>query len=216
MSLDTIGIIGAGRLGTTLARLLSRAGYQVSISNSKGASSLGLQVKILIPDVVARDTTNLVLWAGVIILAVPLPRYKELPLEEMQGKIVIDAMNYWAPVDGKLLEFDAYAGSSSELVAQSIPGATVIKALNSIAYGELEEHASPTSSLKRRAIPLAGNDHEAKRITSELIDKIGFDPVDLGDLKEGIHFQPDTQLFNQRLTRNEILKLIRANHGESK
>lgn len=204
MGKPRVGIIGAGRLGTALGRLLSGSGYDVSIINSKGLDSLELQLSIMMPGVTAREVEDLISYSDIIILAVPLPRYTQLPLEQMAGKIVIDAMNYWAPVDGSLPEFDAYAGSSSELVAQSIPGATVIKTLNSVAYGELEEHALPLGAPGRRAIPLAGDDSSAKELVATLINDIGFDPVDLGSLSEGMNFQPDTPLFNRRCSKNEI------------
>ena len=199
-----IGIIGAGRLGTTLARSLMKAGYAVSIINSKNPASLELQLRILLPGVEARPVDELIGWADVIILAVPLREYTKLPLELMRGKVVIDAMNYWAPIDGKIAEFERYAGSSSELVAVSIPGAHVVKTFNSVAYSELEEHGLPAEDSRRRAIPLAGDDTQAKTLASELIESIGFDAVDLGNLREGRHFQPDTELFNQRLTIRDI------------
>lgn len=199
-----IGIIGAGRLGTTLARSLAKAGYAVSIINSKNPASLELQLRILLPDVEARPVNELIEWADIVILAVPLREYTKLPLELMRGKIVIDAMNYWAPIDGKIAEFEQYAGSSSELVAGSMPDVYIVKTLNSVAYNELEEHALPAEHSRRRAIPLAGDDARANAIVSELIDAIGFDAVDLGKLREGRHFQPGTELFNQRLTAREI------------
>lgn len=205
MSDRKIGIIGAGRLGTALARSLSKVGYDVSITNSRDTTSLSLQVKILMPNVKPRNTSDLVSWADVIILAVPLPRFRQLPLEGMRRKIVIDAMNYWAPVDGKLPEFDAFAGSSSELVAQTIPTTRLVKTFNSVAYSELEEPNLPKGDLKRRAIPLAGNDDSAKLVAAELIDTIGFDPVDLGNLVQGRLFQPGTKLFDQRLSKKQIL-----------
>jgi predicted dinucleotide-binding enzyme len=203
-----IGIIGAGRLGTALARALLKAGYKVSIINSRDKSSLALQVQILLPGVIAQNITELIEWSNVIILAVPLPRFKQLPLTAMSGRIIIDAMNYWAAVDGKLPEFDEYAGSSSELVARFIPNANVVKTLNSVAYGEIEEHGLPEGSEKRRGIPLAGNSDKAKQVAAEIVSAIGFDPVDIGDLKQGTQFQPDSKLFNQRYTKSQIIHII--------
>lgn len=163
-----------------------------------------LQLQVLLPKASAMELPDLVIWADIIVLAVPLQAYRTLPLMQMKGKIVIDAMNYWAPVDGKLPEFDAYAGSSSERVAETIPGARLVKTLNSVAYNELEEHALPPGSPDRRAIALAGDDAAAKQTVAELIDAIGFDPVDLGGLAKGRLFEPDTQLFNHRLTKKDI------------
>jgi len=211
MDKPSIGIVGAGRLGTALARGLSGAGYEVAIINSRGVDSLSLQLSILMPGVRAMALPEMTGWADVIILAIPLPRYKEIDPVLLNGKIVIDAMNYWPPVDGKLPEFDAYSGSSSELVARNLPGARVIKTFNSVAYGELEEQALPSGTPNRRAIPLAGDDNEVKNIASMLIDAIGFEPVDLGGLAYGVLFQPDTELFNARLTKSQIINLVHKN-----
>ena len=204
-----IGIIGAGRLGTALGRGLSRAGYDVAIINAHGTESLSLQLSVVLPGVIAKTVPELTGWADVVILAVPLPRFTEINPQLLNGKIVIDAMNYWAPVDGRLPAFDAYRGSSSELVAEHLPGARVVKTFNSVAYGELIEGSQSVGSLKRRAIPLAGDDPMAKRIAVELIDAIGFDAVDLGALSRGKLFQPDTNLFNQRLSAAGIMRLVK-------
>ncbi|MDB5176504.1 MAG: coenzyme F420-dependent oxidoreductase [Candidatus Saccharibacteria bacterium] len=204
MPKNKIGIIGSGRLGTALARLLSNAGYEVSIINSKSPDSLKLQLKVLLPKVTARKINELIAWSDIIILALPLREYTTLSLDKMSGKIIIDAMNYWAGIDGKIPEFEKYAGSSSELVAKSLPNSRVIKTLNSVAYNELEEHSAPKRTMNRRAIPLAGDDESAKAIVCEIIDNIGFDPVDLGPLSRGRLFQPDTNLFNTRLNHKQV------------
>ncbi len=203
-----IGIIGAGRLGTALARVSARSGYDVALINSRGPESLKLQLQIILPGVKAMDIHELVKWADIIILAVPLRQYRTLPLDEISGKILVDAMNYWSPVDGQVAEFDAYAGSSSELVAQTIPGARVVKTLNSIAYNELEEHALTSGDKKRRAVAVAGDDNDAKVTIGTFIDSIGFDSVDVGSLKKGVLFQPDTTLFNARLGAHEMRAIL--------
>ena len=203
-----IGVVGAGRLGTALARAFVKSDFKVAIVNSRGPESLQLQLQIILPGAQAMEIHRLIDWADVIILAIPLRRYRTLPLTEMSGKIVIDAMNYWAPVDGEVVEFDAYAGSSSELIARSLAGARVVKSLNSVAYNEIEEHALERGSQKRRAIAMAGDDTDAKVVVSYLIDAIGFDAVDVGELKNGVLFQPDTRLFNARFTAQELRKTL--------
>jgi predicted dinucleotide-binding enzyme len=199
-----IGIIGSGRLGTSLARLLSSTGYDVSIINSQGVDSLALQLKILLPNVKAKEVDKLIDESDIIILALPLRNYTSLPLSKFTGKVVVDAMNYWAAIDGAIPEFENYAGSSSERVAESLPDALVVKTMNSVAYNELEEHSLPSGAPNRRGMPLAGDSADAKAIVSELIDAIGFDVVDLGPLTSGKLFQPDTNLFNKRLTKEQI------------
>lgn len=203
-----IGIIGAGKLGTALARALAKHNDEVAIINSRGPESLALQLQIILPGVQTMDVHELIAWADVVILAVPLRHYGSLPLGEMSGKIVIDAMNYWSPVDGKVAEFDAYAGSSSELVAKSIQGAKLVKSFNTVAYNELEEHALAKGDAARRAIALVGDDSDAKAIVSRLIDVIGFDPVDIGVLQNGKLLQPDAPLFNSRFTAAEMHAIL--------
>ncbi|MBI3889235.1 NAD(P)-binding domain-containing protein [Candidatus Saccharibacteria bacterium] len=203
-----IGIIGAGKLGTALARMFAGSYENVAIINSRAPDSLKLQLQILLPGVQAMEVHELIKWADIIILATPLRQYQTLPLSEMAGKIVVDAMNYWSPVDGKIAEFEKYADSSSELIAQSIPGARIVKTLNTVAYSELEEHALPKGDEKRRAIALAGDDTDANALVAQLIDAIGFDAVTIGMLKNGTLLQPDTELFNVRVTADEMYAVL--------
>lgn len=200
----TIGIIGAGRLGTALARAFSKTDNEVAIINSRDPESLKLQLNILLPGVEAKEIRELIAWADIIILAVPLRQFHTLPLSEMSDKIVIDAMNYWSPIDGKLSEFDDYAMSSSVVIAQSLPSSHVIKTLNSVAYGEIDEQTLQADEGNRRALALAGDDEVSKKVVSDLARQIGFDPVDVGELKNGVLFQPDTKLFNVRLSRKQL------------
>jgi len=204
----SVGIIGAGRLGTTLARQSIKSGYHVSIANSRGPETLKLILSVLIPEAVAGTVAEVIERSDMIILAIPLSKFKTLPLSLLTGKIVIDAMNYWAPTEGHLEEFANASSSSSELVQKLLPNSDVVKTLNHVAYHELEEHALPNNDPKRRAIALAGDDDAAKKVVSSYINDLGFDPVDVGPLSAGIAFQPDTALFNARLTASEITALL--------
>ena len=203
-----IGIIGAGRLGTALARAFSKTDNSVAIINSRGPESLKLQLGILLPGVEAKDIHELIQWADILILAVPLREFHSLPLAEISGKIVIDAMNYWSPIDGKITAFDEYAVSSSTVVARALPDSYVIKTLNSVAYGEIDERTLADTGEYTRAIAIAGDSEESKKIVSKIIMSIGFDPVDLGGIENGAMFQPDTKLFNVRLTKKQLISEI--------
>jgi predicted dinucleotide-binding enzyme len=207
--MQKIGIIGAGRLGTALARGLSKAGYDVAISNSRDAASLTLQLSILLPDVSAKDTRELIDWADIVVLALPLRKFTELLGELFDSKIVVDAMNYWSPVDSKLPEFDEYANSSSQLVAQIVPNATVIKTFNSVAYGEIEEMTAGSGDMTSRAMAIAGDDQSSKAIVSRMVEALGFEPVDAGLLENGTRFEPGTTLFDARLSKDQMIDLLK-------
>ncbi len=199
-----IGIIGAGRLGTAVARQSLAAGYTVAIANSRGSESLRLTLSVLLPGATAMEIPDLIAASDIIILAVPLNQYKTLAADSLAGKIVIDAMNYWPPTEGDIAEFMTKGVTSSEYLQQYFRGARLVKTLNHIAYNELEEHSLPPGSTGRRAIALAGDDDDAKQEVETFINNLGFDPVDLGPLSHGKKFQPDTPLFNARYTSDQI------------
>jgi len=199
-----IGVIGAGRLGTAVARLSLKAGYEVFIANSRGPESLGLQLSILLPAAHASSVNEVIQKADVIVLAIPLHQYNTLPPDLFSGKIVIDAMNYWQPTEGEIAEFMDEKSTSSDYIQQYLSGARVVKTLNHIAYNELEEDGVPKGTSGRRAMVLAGNDTDAKQVVAEFIDDLGFDPVAVGPLSEGKRFQPDTPLFNTRYTEKDL------------
>jgi len=201
----TIGIIGAGRLGTAIAKQSLKAGYGVKIANSRGPESLDLIINVLLPGVRPALVSEVIKSSDIIVLAIPLNQYVTLRPELFAGKIVIDAMNYWPPTEGDIPEFMDEAVTSSEHIQSYLKGARVVKTLNHTAYHELEQHSLPPSDLKRRAIALVGDDAEAKVTVAALIDGIGFEPVDLGVLSQGHRLQPDTPLFNARLTAAEII-----------
>jgi len=204
-----IGIIGAGRLGTAVARQALKAGYEVRIANSRGPESLRLQLSVLLPGAIGASVEDAIVSSDIILLAIPLNAYTNLPKDLFSGKIVIDAMNYWPPTEGILQEFEG--GSSSEYIQQYLADARVVKSLNHVAYNELEQHSLPSSAPDRRAVLVAGNDEDAKRQVSQFVDAIGFEPVDLGLIATGKKFQPDTKLFNLRYNKQELKKLLDSN-----
>lgn len=202
-----IGIIGAGRLGTALARQALAAGYAVRITNSRGPETLQLTLQVLLPGAQAVSLEDVVKGSELIILAMPLNQYATLPPELFGGKVVIDAMNYWPPTEGVIPEFMNEAVTSSEYIQQYLTGARVVKTLNHVAYNELEEHSLPPASPHRRAIAVASDDLSAKEQVAYFIDSLGFDVVDLGGLHRGSEFQPDTQVFNARLTKPQLASI---------
>lgn len=201
----TIGILGVGKLGTAIGRLAIDAGYPVLISGSKGVENIALTVEILVPNAIAKTNVEVVNKADILFLALPLSKTKNIPLENIGNKIVIDAMNYWPEVDGlKRLPEDPNL-SSSEWVADMIKSQRVVKAFNHMGYHDLEYE---THSKTPKVIAYSGNDEEAKAVVKQIIADLGFDPLDLGTLEKGRILEPGSPLFGANLTRNEFEKYL--------
>lgn len=204
-----IGIIGAGHIGAAAAHLFVRAGHQVALSNSRGPASLDELVAELGPRAHATTPEEAARYGEVVLLAVPWRSPEALPSPAaVAGKVVIDAMNPYRP-DFSL--HDLGDSTSSEEVQKRLPGARLVKALNTIFYQHLEERGRPDAPLdERHAIFLAGDDAEAKSVVARLIEQIGFVPVDTGSLREGgRRQQPGTPLYNQILTGAEARARLR-------
>lgn len=186
-----LGIVGAGKFGTTLARAAIAVGYDVAISGSGPADEIQLTIDVLAPGATAATTDEVVRHADVIVLAVPTHRFRELPPDSFAGKILIDAMNYWEPVDGDDPELAAATGGTSKVVQDRFRSARVVKSLNQLGYHQLEENQRPKGTRDRIAIGAAGDDRLAVRKVMRLLDRLGFDPVDAGPLKNGLALEPD-------------------------
>lgn len=203
-----IGILGAGNIGGTLARLLTAAGHDVVIGTSRGPEALADLVAEIGERATAATAAGAAEAGEVVIVAVPFRRVRDLPADRMAGKIVVDATNYYPGPETRFPELDDGSMSSSELVATALPGARLVKAVNTIWYQHLREHPSAPGTPGRRAIPIAGDDAEAKRVVAGLLDDIGFDSVDVGSLADGRRIQPDTPVYNVRLTRDDVLAAL--------
>jgi predicted dinucleotide-binding enzyme len=186
-----LGIVGAGKLATTIARAAVAAGYEVAVSGSGSTDDIALTVAVLAPGARAASTHEVVRHADLIVLAVPMHRFRELPRDLFAGKVLIDAMNYWEPVDGIDDELAAAEDGTSMVVQERFPSARVVKSLNQLGYHELEEHRRPNGAPDRVAIGAAGEDRLAVRAVMRLIERLGFDPVDAGPLENGVALEPD-------------------------
>jgi 8-hydroxy-5-deazaflavin:NADPH oxidoreductase len=203
-----LGIVGAGKLATTIARAAIAAGYDVAMSGSGPAEDIALTVDVLAPGARAVMTDEVVRHADIIILAVPTHRSRELPRDLFAGKILVDAMNYWEPVDGVDPEFAAVADGTSMIVQQRFPSARVVKSLNQLGYHELEESPRPRGAPDRIAIAAAGEDRLAVRGVMRLVDRLGFDAVDAGPLESGVLLEPDGSPFAVTYSAGELSSLI--------
>ncbi|HEX8529768.1 MAG TPA: NAD(P)-binding domain-containing protein [Cytophagales bacterium] len=204
-----IGIIGAGNIGATAARLFIGAGHQVALSNSRGSDSLAALVQELGPPARALSVEDAARFGEVVLLAVPWHRPEALPpVESVRGRIVIDAMNPYRPGGGL---YDLGDATSSEETAKRLPGARLVKAFNSIWYKHLAENGDVNLPFgQRHAIYVAGDDAQAKAVVRDLIAAIGFDPVDTGSLREGGNKQqPESPVYNQTLRGAEAEAILR-------
>jgi predicted dinucleotide-binding enzyme len=203
-----LGIVGAGKFGTTLARAAVAAGYDVAISGSGPADDIALTVDVLAPGAYATTTEEVARHADIIVLAVPTHRFRELPRDLFAGKILVDAMNYWEPVDGEDPELATAADGTSVVVQERFPSARVVKSLNQLGYHELAEHHRPKGAPDRIAVGAAGDDRLAVRRVMRLVDRIGFDPVDVGPLENGLALEPDGSPFAATYTADELSRPV--------
>ncbi|SBT63711.1 hypothetical protein GA0070622_0672 [Micromonospora sediminicola] len=188
-----IGIIGSGHIGGTLTRRLSSLGHDVTVANSRGPESLA----DLAAETGARAAglEDAVRGAELVVVAIPLKAVPQLPAALFDGKLVVDANNYYAQRDGEIPELLDRSLSSSRWTADHLKGARVVKVFNNIQAAHLMDNGKPAGTVGRIALPVAGDDADAKRIVMGLVDELGFDPVDAGTLDESWRQQPDTPVY---------------------
>lgn len=200
----TLGILGAGKLGTTLARLAVAAGYDVLIAGSGPVEKISLTIEVLVPGAQAMTAKEVTEKSDIILLALPLGKYQTIPQKELAGKIVIDAMNYWWEVDGKENTISNFQISSSEVVQNFLADSIVIKAFNHMGYHDLEDETRVAGEDGRKAIAYATNDSSAGDAVAQIIDNLGFEPLFIGPLKNGIILEPGSPLFGANLVKEEL------------
>ncbi|HEY0965472.1 MAG TPA: NAD(P)-binding domain-containing protein [Candidatus Saccharimonadales bacterium] len=191
----SIGILGAGKLGITLAQLAIKAGYTVYIAGSESPEKIALSIEVLVPGAVVLTKEEVADRATIIILALPLGKYKSVPKEHLTGKLVIDAMNYWWEVDGLRDDLTDPRTSSSETVQAHLADSRVVKAFNHMGYHDLFDETRPESTPGRKAIAIAGDRAEDIKIVSSLVNAFGFDPLVIGNLASGIRLEPGSEAF---------------------
>jgi predicted dinucleotide-binding enzyme len=204
-----IGIIGSGNIGANAARLFVRAGHEVVLSNSRGGQGLEALVSELGAKAKAATLEEAAHFGEVVLIAIPFDRFKTLPERAFDGKVVIDAGNYYPERDGKFTELDNDQTTSRELMAAHLKGARLVKGFNTIWFKHLATQGDTSRPLEdRRAIFIAGDDSKAKEIVARLIEEIGFAAVDTGFLHEGgSSQQPGTAVYNKDVTAKEAAKL---------
>jgi predicted dinucleotide-binding enzyme len=208
--MPTIGLIGAGHIGSQVARLAVKNGYDVVLSNSRGPETLVGLVKELGPRARAATAAEAAADGDVVVVSVPLKHYRSVPVESLAGKVVIDTNNYYPQRDGHIPELDNESTTTSELLQAHLPASKVVKAFNHIYAAELTTHGQPPGTPNRRALVIAGDDPDAKATVTRLLDQFGFDTVDAGPLKEGWRIQRDTPGYGPRRTAEELRKDLAA------
>jgi predicted dinucleotide-binding enzyme len=208
--MTTIGIIGAGHIGTALARRSLDTGHDVVLANSRGPESLadlvsGLQDRASAQGTIRAATAEEAAAAGdLVVVTVPLKAVGSLPAGPMAGKVVLDTCNYYPQRDGRIAELEDESTTTSELVARQLPSARVVKAFNHIYSADIVDRATPPGTPHRRAVAIAGDDDSAKAAATSYLDTLGFDAVDLGPLAEGWRVQRDTPGYGPDLDADQL------------
>ena len=206
----TIGLIGAGRIGSQLARLAIGTGYDVVVSNSRGPESLAELVRELGSRARAGTVMDAATSGDIVVVTIPLKHYRTVPVEPLAGKVVIDTNNYYPQRDGRFPELDSESATTSELLQAHLPDSKLVKAFNHIYAAELTTHGQPKGTPNRRALAIFGNDAGAKQVVAQLIDKFGFEALDGGPLSESWRIQRDTPGYGPRRNAAELRRDLEA------
>ncbi|AQW21673.1 NADP oxidoreductase [Lentilactobacillus curieae] len=206
--IKTVGILGAGKVGIVLAQLALAAGYNVRISGSGSVQKIALTIDTLVPGATASTNQGVVSKSDIIILAIPLSRYKNINSKLLKDKLVIDAMNYWWETDGIREEVLDPNSTSSEQVQKYFNKSTIVKTFNHMGYHNLQEDARPAGAADRKALFVTGDNHEAVDEVAAFVDTMGFDTVVHYDIADGIMTEPGSELFGASLPKSELEHVI--------
>jgi hypothetical protein len=204
-----IGILGAGKLGTTLGKLLVEAGYPVLVSGSQSADKIQLTIDILVPGAESLTTEEVSKRADIVVLALPLSKYHHVDPHPLENKVIIDAMNYWWEVDGLEEVYSDGEQSSSERVQAYFEKSTVIKAFNHMGYHNLGDDARPNAHEDRKVVLMAGDQMDAVSKVETIIDHVGFTPLHIGELRDGVILESGSPLFGASLGLEEVQEKVR-------
>jgi len=206
--MTTLGIIGSGNIGSNVAKAAIAAGYDVVISNSRGPESLTDLIAELGPRATADTAEGAAASGDFVLVAVPLRAYQAVPVEPLAGKLVLDANNYYPQRDGRIAALDSNESTTSELLQSHLPTSNVVKVFNNIGAKQIPTDGTPPGTANRRALPIAGNDADAKQAVTEFVNELGFDTVDVGDLSDSWRYERDTPAYVVRSNVKELDQLL--------
>jgi 8-hydroxy-5-deazaflavin:NADPH oxidoreductase len=210
--MTTIGIIGSGHVGSSLARAAIAHGYEAVLSNSQGPESLADLTAGLGPRAKAATPAEAAAAGDFAIVAIPLTAISQVPVQPLAGKVVIATINYFPQRDGRFPEIDDGTTTAPGLLQAHLPTSKVVRAFSMIDAADMSGDGHPEGDPKRRALALAGDDPAAKDLTTRLYGEFGFDAVDLGGLDESWRVDPGQPAF---VTRQNVAEL-RANAAKAK
>lgn len=201
-----VGIVGAGKVGTALGRLARAAGWDVVLADTGRDPMKALVVETLVPGGRLAPMEE-VARADIVVIAVPCHRAPTVRWDLLDERVVVDAMNYWAAVDGTVEDLAESGASLSELVVTRNPRMRLVKSLNHLGYHDMETDARPAGAPDRRAVAVASDDAGAREAVAGFVDAIGFDPVETS-LATGVLLEAGGPVFGVALDRHEMLELL--------
>ena len=203
-----IGTIGAGNVARAVAAVAIKHGHEAMLSNSRGADTLLSPTSTL--GCKAGSPREAAEFGDIVLVAIPLNAYQQIPVAPLEGKIVLDANNYYPERDGHIGELDRDEITTSELLARHLPKSRIVKVFNAIQAGQIESDGRPAGARDRRALPIAGDYAAAKIVVADLLNQFGFDVVDAGPLVEGRRFQRDTPAYGVPLDSKKLQEALAA------
>jgi 8-hydroxy-5-deazaflavin:NADPH oxidoreductase len=206
--MTTIATIGAGHIGTAVARVALAAGHDVVLSNSRGPETLTDLVAELGSGASADTAAGAAARGDLVVVTIPLHAVDDVPVEPLAGKVVIDTNNYYPGRDGQIAELDDHTGTSAGLLQRHLPTSKVVKAFNHIESSQIVSDGSPAGTSARRALALFGDDAEARNTVAQLLDGLGFEPVDGGPLSESWRIEPGTPGYGPRLDADQLRQAL--------
>lgn len=202
--MTTLGIIGAGHIGSQIARAALTAGYEVVIANSRGPETLAELVEELGPKARAATAEEAGRAGDVVVVTVPLKALDQIPVEPLAGKIVLDTNNYYFERDGRIDVLDKGETTTSQLVQEHLPTSKVVKAFNHIRSADITTDTAPAGTPGRRALAISSDSPEAAEFATRFYDEIGFDTVDVSPLSESWRVERDRPAYVVRQTAEEL------------
>ncbi|MGO8960046.1 MAG: NADPH-dependent F420 reductase [Streptosporangiaceae bacterium] len=193
--MTTVGFIGSGHIGSTVARLSVAAGHQVVLSNSRGPATLAGLVTELGQLAAAGTSEEAAVAGDLVVVTIPLKAFETLPPEPLAGKVVIDTCNYYPQRDGQIAELDSKSATSSELIQRHLRASRAVKAFNNIYFRHLRSLARPAGAADRSYLPIAGDDAAAKSAVTQYLDTIGYGAVDAGSLADSWRQEPGSPAY---------------------